>query len=212
MSQLIHSFTNTVKHWYIPLIIGILFVVFGLYIFTVPLATYITLAIIFSVSFIVSGLMEAVFAVQNQKSLQGWGWYLVSGLLSLGLGIYLSVYPGVSMSILPFVVGFTLLFRSFQSLGIAFDLKERKFLNWGILAISSVLGIIVSFLLLAHPFFTGMSLVSLTALSFIFVGVSAIVLAFNLKKIKKFPEKITAELKDKINRLQAEIDAIYKQE
>lgn len=211
MSNLLQSLTNTIKHWYIPLIVGILFLAFGIYIFTVPLATYLTLAIFFSVSFFVSGLMEIFFSIQNQKIIKGWGWYLVSGLLSLGIGIYLMAFPGVSMAVLPFVVGFTLMFRSFQMLGIAFDLKDSKVLSWGNLALTSVLGIILSFLLIANPFFTGISLVTLTALTFMMVGISAIVLSFNLKKVKDFPDKMSQEIKDKINNLQKELNTLYKQ-
>ena len=49
-----------------------------------------------------------------------------------------------------------------------------------------------------------MSLVVLTALSFIFAGISAIVLAFQLKKLKTLPGKLRKELKDKIEDLKEE--------
>ena len=212
MSGFLHSLTNTVKHWYLPLIIGILFILLGAYIMTVPLETYVTLSIFFSVSFFVTGLLEVVFSLQNSRSLQGWGWYLVSGLLSLAIGIYLMTYPGISMTILPVVIAFTLLFRSFQLLGIAFDLKSSKVLGWGNLAIASVLGIILSFLLIANPLFTMVSVVTLTALSFMMVGIAAIVLAFNLKKMKDLPNKLSKEAKDRIQELQNEISKLYHQQ
>ena len=117
MSSYLQAFRQSIKHWYIPLIIGILLIVMGFYIFTVPLATYVTLALMFSISFIISGLLDIVFSIQNHKTLQGWGWYLVSGLLSFALGIYLITYPTISEIILPFVVGFAMLFRSFLLLG-----------------------------------------------------------------------------------------------
>ena len=121
MTSLLQNFTGAVKHWYLPLITGILFIAAGVYVFTVPAATYLTLTILFSVSFITMGVAEIVFSIQNSKALSGWGWYLVSGLLSLVIGSYLLMYPGISISILPFVVGFTLLFRSAQVLGFALD-------------------------------------------------------------------------------------------
>lgn len=175
---------DLVKHWYIPLIIGIFFVLFGLYVFTVPLATYVTLAIFFSVSFLVSGVFEIVFSLQNQKALSGWGWYLVSGLISAGLGIYLMIYPGISMSVLPFFVGFTLLFRSTYLLGFSFDLKSMGVSGWGTVAFTSVVCIIASFLMLYDPMATGLSLSILTGVAFVFAGIAAIVLSMNLKKIE----------------------------
>lgn len=211
MASLVQSLRNSIKHWYIPLIVGILFMVFGFYLFTIPLETYLALSMLFSISFITSGLLEIVFSIQNNNSLKGWGWYLVSGLLSLIMGIYLVVYPGISMSILPFVVGFTLMFRSFQSLGIAFDLREKRILSWGNLALASTLGIILSFLLLANPFFTSLSLVTLTALSFVFTGIASMVLAFNLKSVKDAPGKMSAEVKNRIEGLEKELTDLYNQ-
>lgn len=205
MSNLLKSFTHSVKNWYIPLILGIILIVCGVYVFTVPLETYVTLAILFSISFIVSGIFDIYFSLQNSKSLNGWGWYLVNGILSLLIGVYLSIYPAISASVLPFVVGFTVMFRSFSLLGFSFDLKDAGVLSWGNLALTSVLGIILSFLLIANPVFTGISLVTLTALAFIFAGIASITLSLNLKKVKDFPSKLSNELKSKIEALQNEI-------
>lgn len=210
MSNLFQSFTNTVKHWYIPLIFGIIFIGCGIYVFTVPLATYLTLSVIFSVSFLVSGITEIFFSLQNNKSLQGWGWFLVSGLLTAAIGAYLISNPTISMAVLPFVIGITLLFRSFQLLGFAFDLKSQKILSWGNVAITSVGGIIFSLLLLFNPIFTGISLVTLTGISFIFIGIASVMLAMDLRKIKNFPSKVSNELRSKIKALQDEVDELRK--
>ena len=206
MSNLIQTLTRPVRYWYIPLIIGILFSIFGGYIFFIPLETYATLSILFSISFVASGLFDIIFSIQNNKSLSGWGWYLTCGILTFAMGIYLLFFPGVSKTILPFVVGFALLFRSFQLLGFAFDLKELRVLKWGNVAMLSIAGIIFSFILLAHPIFTGISLIVITALSFIFIGISTIMLSLKLKKLKNLPGKLSAELRDKIDALQKEIE------
>jgi uncharacterized membrane protein HdeD (DUF308 family) len=200
------TLTKSVKHWYIPLIIGIIFIALGIYILTVPLETYVVLSILFSLSFIISGLFDIYFSIRNHKILQGWGWYLVGGLLLLAVGVFLIIYPNISIAVLPFVVGITLLFRSFQLLGFAFDLKSLKILNWGNTAMISLLGIVCSFMLLASPIFTGFSLVLLTGFSCIFIGISSIFLSFDLKKLKGIPDKLNSELKNKIEAIKKEID------
>lgn len=210
MANLLKSFTNSVKHWYIPLILGILFIALGIYLFTVPLETYATLAILFSIAFLVSGIFDIFFSIKNHKVLNGWGWYLVGGIISFIMGIYLLIYPQVSIAILPFVVGFTVMFRSFQLLGTALDLRDAGVLRWGNLAVSSVLGLVLSFLLIANPLFSGISIVVLTALSFIFVGIASIILAFDLKKVKDYPGKIGDELKKKFDDLQDELEKTLK--
>lgn len=204
MATFLKTVRNTVKYWYVPAIIGVLFIILGGYLFSVPVATYLTLTIFFSLTFLFSGILEIVFSVQNKDELEGWGWYLTSGIFSLLIGIVLVSKPDVAATTLPFFIGFSLLFRSFQGLGFAFELKNYGVIKWGNLAILSILGIVFSFLLIANPIFTGISLVVMTALSFIFVGISAIVLAFQLKKLKTLPGKLRKELKDKIEDLKEE--------
>jgi len=142
MTNLKTTISSTLKHCYLPLIAGILFIAFGAYIFTVPFAAYATLSIMFSFAFYISGFGDIFFATSNKDSLDGWGWYLVSGILTVLLGIYLMIYPGIIMTILPFVVGFAMLFRSIQGLGFAIGLKKQG-LSWGTLTFISVVGIFV---------------------------------------------------------------------
>ncbi len=205
MEYLLKSFTKTVKHWYFPLILGVLFIICGLYVFVSPAETYLTLALLFALSFLVWGLSDMFFSIDNRKSLRSWGWYFVGGLVSLLMGFYLLIHPVVSMEVLPFVVGFMLLFRSFELLGFAFEVKEAGVLNWGNLAIASVLGIIVSFVLLAWPVFTGVWLVVLTGLAFIFTGIASIILSLNLKRLKAWGDKLSGDLNDRIEKLNSEI-------
>ena len=146
------------------------------------------------------------FSIRNRKILQGWGWYLVGGLLSLAAGIILIIYPGISIVILPFVVGFTLLFLSFLLMGYSFEMKNLGILNWGYAAILSVLGVILSFMLIVSPLISGISLVTITGVSFTIIGASSIALSFDLRKVKKIPEKISSELKNKIEAIKKEID------
>ena len=204
------SIRRPVKHWYIPLILGILFILCGIGVIMSPQDSYLTLSILFSLSFLVSGIIETFFALQNTKNLNGWGWYLVSGLISLIMGIFLLMYPALSMSILPLVVGFTLLFRSFELLGFAFEEKEAGVLNWGNLAIVSVLSIILSFILIANPVFTSISLVVFTGLAFISTGISSVILSFNLKKLKGSAQKLSDDLKNRIEDVEKEVKEATK--
>lgn len=57
--------------------------------FSIPQATYLSLGLFFSASFLVFGIMELVFAIQNKDNLDNWGWYLVGALLDLFVGIIL---------------------------------------------------------------------------------------------------------------------------
>lgn len=204
MATFLKTIKKTVKHWYVPAIIGVLLIVFGIYIFTTPLETYATLTMLFSLSFLFSGIAETFFSVQNRKIIEGWGWYLTGGIFNTVIGLMLLSRPEISAFTLPLVVGFTLMFRSIQGLGFSFELKNYGSLKWGNLAIASILGLVFSIILLFNPIFTGISLVVMTALAFIFSGITGIVLGFKLKKLKALPSKIRKELNEKIEVLKKE--------
>uniref|UniRef100_UPI0039A53DA1 HdeD family acid-resistance protein n=1 Tax=Ornithobacterium rhinotracheale TaxID=28251 RepID=UPI0039A53DA1 len=211
MENLISKFIGTVKHWYIPFIIGILFIGVGIYTFYVPVEAYLVLSIIFSVSFFISGIFDAVFAWQNQKTLPNWGWIFVFGIFTWMIGMYLWIYPKISMEVLPYYVGFVLMFRSFQLLGFALDIKAYAPNKWLGLFIWSIVGIFISFLLLANPIIAGLSLVALTGTSFIILGFASCSLAFNLKSLKNnLDEKISPEMREKIQSLENEFQEIVR--
>ena len=129
MTQIFKTITNTVKHWYLSMFVGILFIILGIYVFTVPLETYVTLSYIFSISFLVSGILDIYFSISNRNSLSGWGWQLALGIMTLFIGIYLLANPAISITTLPLYVGFVLMFHSIMGIGFAFDLKEIKSLK-----------------------------------------------------------------------------------
>ncbi|MEX0274177.1 MAG: HdeD family acid-resistance protein [Flavobacteriaceae bacterium] len=210
MSHFFKAVRQSIKHWYIPLIVGIIFVALGIWVMASPLESYLGLALLFSISFIVAGISETLFAISNKDGLEGWGWYLVGGLLNLLIGIFLVAYPGVSIVTLPFVIGFTVMFRSFQALGFAYDLKNYGVLGWGNMAIWAVLGILFSFILIFNPELAGLTVVICTGLSILFAGVASIFLSLKLKKIKDIPNRIPEELKDRWESLQAEMKEAVK--
>ena len=122
-TNFIKSIKSSVKQWYIPLIIGILLIILGIYSMATPLASYLALTTIFSMYFLISGLLEIIFALNNKNEIEGWGWYLAAGILNALFGCLLLGNPAISMATLPFVIGFYALFKSFQMLSVSMDMK-----------------------------------------------------------------------------------------
>ncbi len=207
---MVNSFFKTIrssiKHWYIPLIIGILLILLGFYTIYTPVAAFLTLAILFSWSFIISGILEIIFAVQNKDEVDGWGWYLTGGILYTLFGILLIANPLLSASTLAFIVGFYALFKSFQLLSFSFDLKNYGSKSWGWNLLFAILGIIFSFILLWNPLFAGFSLVIWTGMAISTVGFAACVFAFQLKSLKDIPSKLPDEWKERYQKLKEEFD------
>lgn len=213
MATFFKTVRKTVKHWYIPGIIGLIFVLFGIYIMATPLESYAALAFLFSLSFLFSGILAIWFSIDNRSELEGWGWHLAGGIFLFLIGIMLIAQPEMAAITLSLFVGFTLLFHSIQGLGFAFDLKNYGISRWGYLALASVLGILFSIILIFNPVFTGLSLVVMTSLAFIFSGIGSIILSYHLMKLKNTPRRIRKELLEKIEDLKEEYyEAIGKRD
>ncbi|MFD1629862.1 HdeD family acid-resistance protein [Pseudopedobacter beijingensis] len=189
-TSLFKTVKSAVNHWYIPLIVGILFFILGIYVWSQPLASYLALSIFFCVSFIVSGVAEIIFSISNKNEMDNWGWTLAFGIINLLMGILLATHPGLSMATLAFYVGFVILFRSISSISASIELKNYGVSDWGWMMFWGILGVIFSFILLWNPLFAGLTLVVWTALGLMSMGIFGIVFAFKLKSLKKMKEKI----------------------
>lgn len=177
--------TESLKNWWVLLLIGLLLAGTGFWTFTSPVKSYLTLAIIFSITFLLAGILESYFAISNRKAMDNWGWSLMFGIITALGGILMLVNPQISMVTMPFYIGFVILFRSTMAIGWATDLKRQGVLNWGNLMIAGVLGILFSLILIWNPAFGGMTIVFWTGFSFLMTGITSVVLAFKLRRVYK---------------------------
>lgn len=209
-TSFLNSIKNSVKHWYIPLIVGFLFIILSFMVFTSPLSSLLALSVFFAISFLLGGLSEVIFSISNKDTLPNWGWSLVFGMLTSIVGLSLIIHPALSLSVLSFYIGFLLLFRSISSISFALDIKKYGSKNWGSLLIFSILGAIASLFLIWNPLFTGIGITILIAVSFLFAGLFSIFLAFQLRKIHVSTKDISAQLRERYNDLMQEIDNEWK--
>jgi uncharacterized membrane protein HdeD (DUF308 family) len=184
-NQIIKTLKNAIKHWYLSLILGILFIFAGIWVLRTPLESYLALSILFSVTIFVSGIFEIIYSVTNRKEMDNWGWVFAGGIIDLLFGFWLMSSPLLSIAVLPFVVGFMLMFRSMFAMGFAFDLKAFAVKDWGLLLALGILGVLFSFILLWKPLFAGLTIVIWTGCAFITLGIYRIILSFKLKQLHK---------------------------
>lgn len=199
------SIKDAIKYWYIPLIVGLLFVIVSVVAFVSPEASFLALSILFALSFLFGGFSETILAISNRKQMENWGWTLAFGIITLIVGVLLVINPKVSMLSLAFYIGFIFLFRSIAAISFALDIKKYGNKSWGGLLAFGILGAIFSFILIWNPVFAGLSIVILTGLSFLFAGFFGIYFAFQLRGLHKSAKKISAHLKERYDSLMDEI-------
>lgn len=193
--QPLKSISKSIKNWYLVTVVGILFIILGVWVFRTPLASYLVLATFFSISFLTAGIAEIAFALGNRKEIDHWGWYLSSGIFSAMIGLLLLSNPALSMTTLPLYIGFGVMFRSIAGISFALSLKDTGSEYQSILWLS-VGGVILSFLLIWNPGFVGMTLVSITALIFILLGIITIIFSLKLKDVHKKVKELKSKLSE----------------
>ncbi|WP_296403465.1 HdeD family acid-resistance protein [Psychrobacter sp.] len=205
------TFTNTINHWYILAIVGTIFIALGIYTLVSPVASYLALSILFSLSFLFAGVSEIGFALVNKNEMDNWGWMLAFGILTTVVGGLLLDNPEVSMLTLSFYIGFLILFRAISAISFALDLKDYGISDWGALLTLGVLGVVFAILMIWKPSFAGFTIIVWTSLAFITTGIFSLYLAFKMKKLNELLQKMPEDLKVRYRQLQQEIHEVNKQ-
>jgi Short repeat of unknown function (DUF308) len=184
MSTLLETVGNSIKNWWWFLVKGLLLIATGIAIFARPVAGYAGLSILFTIVIITSGIAQVIFATSNKVLLKGWGWTLVSGIIDIAIGIYLAMYPLVTMATLPYFVGFWLIFKSFYLMGASFDLSDLGLTGWGWLLFGGFLVLLAGFYIIYYPVAGALGIVAISGTAFILAGILYGILSFKLKDIK----------------------------
>ena len=185
METVFNEIQHSVKNWWTSLLLGIVYIIVALWLMFSPVSTYVALSIIFSVSMLISGILEIIFAFSNRKGVPSWGWYIVGGLIDLVLGIYLIAYPMVSMEVIPFIIAFWLMFRGFSSTAYSTHLKLSGTRDWGWYMAFGILAILCSLLILWQPAIGALYAVYMISFTFLIIGLFRVMLSFELKNLHK---------------------------
>ncbi|MCP3894595.1 MULTISPECIES: HdeD family acid-resistance protein [Bacteroides] len=185
MKTVFDELNQSIKNWWMSLLLGILYIGVAIALMFSPLGSYIALSIIFSISMLLSGIVEIAFAFSNRKRVSSWGWYLAGGIIDLILGIYLITYPMVSMEVIPFIIAFWLMFRGFSGTGYAMDLKRYGSRTWGWYMTFGILAILCSLLILWQPAVGALYAVYMISFTFLIIGFFRVMVSFELKTLHK---------------------------
>ena len=185
MKTLFDEMEHAVKNWWLSLILGILYIIVDLCLLFAPGSSYIALSVIFSISMLISGIIEIIFSISNRRGISSWGWYLAGGIIDLILGIYLVAYPLLSMEVIPFIVAFWMMFRGFSATGYSMDLKRYGTREWGWYMGFGILAIICSLIILWQPAVGALYVIYMLAFTFLIIGFFRVMLSFELKSLHK---------------------------
>ena len=154
---------RAVKHWWLMMIAGVLVIAAGIAVFAFPLESYVTLSILFGVLMLVVGAAKLIAASTSGNYFMMRGYVITGGVLDLILGMLLCINPGVSLVMLPILMGFWIMYNSFIIIGLAGDMETFGIRGTGWTMAGGILLLILSVLVLINPFGAGVATVVVMA-------------------------------------------------
>lgn len=117
------SWKETEDRWLL-LADGALSLILGILLFRAPGVTLLFVALTFAFWFIFSGVARIAMGVQLRKEIEGEGWMILGGALSIVFGLILFAQPGLSLSSLIMLTGIFALVAGIALLVIGFKLRK----------------------------------------------------------------------------------------
>jgi uncharacterized membrane protein HdeD (DUF308 family) len=109
--------------WWWMALLAVVSIVGGVLLFD-PLAGMVSLTVLVAVLFLVTGIAKTMFAF-SLRPVSGWVWVLVSGLVSLLLGVMiLANFPWSAQAVLGILLGVELLSNGVLFLFVALGLRK----------------------------------------------------------------------------------------
>ena len=168
--------------WWVPLVMGILAVLFGIMFLTQPAATAAWVALLVGFWWLASGVINLVSLFVDRTM---WGWKLFSGILGLFAGLL--VIDSVASKPVAAAVGLGTIYVFVLGIqgviiGVIDLVKAFKGGGWGI-GIIGVLSILFGLLLMSRPVIGALALPWVFGVLGIVFGIAAIVMAFRVRKM-----------------------------
>ncbi len=178
--ELIHKIHKT-NHWWIPVLTGAALVTVSIIFMTRPVSAFLGFALVFGWLIFLTGIMNTVFAIRNRKFFYGWVWYLMIGIFEVLIGAAMLFQPQLSAQSLIFFTGFWLMFTSVSRISFSLVLKKLEVSTWWVTLVSSILTVLLSFLIIIYPVIGILSIVYLISFPLLVTGIIAILFGFQLK-------------------------------
>lgn len=166
------------------LLAGILCIAAGITVFVFPLESYVTLSIIFGILMVLVGAIQLIVASTSNNYLAMRGYVITGGVLDIILGFFLCLYPGVTLVLLPIMLGIWMLYHSFMIIAFAGDLDTFNVKGNGLVIAAGIVLLLISILILMNPFRAGIpAVVIITGVGLLVLGLIMCIMSFKLKEI-----------------------------
>jgi len=136
--------------WWLPVLRGVLMVVLGLLLLVEPLGTLVALVWVFGVFAVVDGavvLLQALLA----RGRPGFGWLVAEGLVSLGFGALIMLWPDATALVLFYLLALWVLVLGVTAVVVAVTQYRARDLAWSGTLVFGLVAFLFGLLLAIKP-------------------------------------------------------------
>jgi len=174
--------TQLSKNWWLILIKGIILIILSFVVFRHPVGTLVGVALYIGIALLLTGIVLITTSIAAYRSMENWGWKLTEGVVDTLFGFLLLANPGVTAVVLPFIVGFWVLFYGIMLFVDSFGIKKAGLKGWWIQLITGILTAIIGYTITFNPAAGILTITMFMGIAILLFGIYNVVLAFGLKK------------------------------
>lgn len=176
------------RNWWVFLLRGLLAVIFGILAIVWPEVSLLTLITLFGAFALVDGIFSVVVGISSYGEHERWWAILLAGLAGIIFGGLTLFWPEVTTTVLVyFIAAWAVVTGLFTVLG-AIQLR-RVIRGEGWLILSGILSIVFGIFLFVYPGASALGLILLIGAYAIVFGITEIMLAFRLRRLRNEVEK-----------------------
>lgn len=176
--------TKLLRNWWLILIKGIILIILSFVVFNHPVDALVGVALYIGIALLLTGIVLIFTSISARRSMENWGWKLAEGVLDTLFGLMLLANPGVSAVVLPFIVGFWVLFYGIMLFVDSFEVKKAGLKGWWLQLITGILTVIIGYTITFNPVAGILTITMFMGIAILLFGIYNVILAFGLKNKK----------------------------
>jgi uncharacterized membrane protein HdeD (DUF308 family) len=170
------------RHWWVPVLRGVVAIIFGMMAFVYPGLTVAVLVTLFGAWVLVDGIFRVIGAIGHRSSDEEWGFDLIIGILGIIIGFLTFHAPAITALALVIYIAAWALMIGATEIAVAIKLRREIKGEW-LLILMGLASISFAVLLLWNPIPGALALVWLIGSYAIVFGVLGIIFGFRLRSL-----------------------------
>lgn len=156
------------------IIVGILLIATGVACMVYPDVTLGGLSILLGLVMMLSGIVDIIIFASAHDVMYGSGWFLLDGILTVLLSVFILANQAFTALTLPFILGMWLLFAGISRFVNSFDLRRLGVRGWGWFTALGILLALVGFVSFLNPLVGALALSWTVGILMILQGIASV--------------------------------------